>query len=235
MKSGFIAAVFATALTSVAYADGIPQRHREPGCCAPFSWTGFYLGGHAGWGSQDIFLPPSPGQFGPPQPTGGFAGGQVGANFQFARNWVVGAEVDHSRARIEDSLIGPDPLFPATLLADTVKLDALTTLRGRLGFAWDRTMVYATGGWAWSRVEATLSTSNNFGLGPLIVTDRRTVDGWTVGGGVETALWSNWTSKIEYQFIHSDDFTPRTLSPGGGASVRFEVQTIRLGVNYLFH
>jgi hypothetical protein len=61
-------------------------------------------------------------------------GGQIGANYQFARHWVVGAEIDGAFARFEDSRIRPDPLFPLTLLADTVKLNSLTTVRGRLGF-----------------------------------------------------------------------------------------------------
>jgi outer membrane immunogenic protein len=230
MKSFVSAVVFATALSSVAYADGIPQRYKEPVCCAPFSWTGIYIGGHTGWGSMEIFVPPP--ATGIPSPTGGFWGGQIGANYQFARNWVVGAEIDSAYARLEDSDIRTDPLFPQ-LLASTAKLDSLTTLRGRLGFAWDRTLLYATGGWAWSGVEVTTT-----GGGPGIVTDHVTVHGRTVGGGIETSLWSNWTGKIEYQFVHSDAFTIKTFSAGTvGPSppIRFDLQTVRIGVNYLFH
>jgi outer membrane immunogenic protein len=232
------AMVFATAVGSVAYADGPSQRYREPVCCAAFSWTGIYVGGHSGWGSMEIFQPPAPGVDAPPVPAGGFWGGQIGANYQFARNWVVGAELDSSFARLEDSHIRPDPLFPATLLADTVKLNSLTTLRGRLGFAWDHTLFYATGGWAWSGIELTTSSSNSGGGGggggnPQIVTDHATVNGWTVGGGIEMKLLSNWTGKIEYQLIHSDNVT---LNAQGGPTppVHFELQTVRVGINYLF-
>jgi opacity protein-like surface antigen len=133
-------------------------------------------------------------------------------------------------------------LFPQ-LFASTLKLDSLTTLRGRLGFAWDRTLLYATGGWAWSGVEVTTSDSITggpavVGGGPGIVTDHATVHGRTVGGGIETSLWSNWTGKIEYQFVRSDAFTVKTFSAGIVAPsppVHFDLQTVRIGVNYLFH
>ena len=233
MKGFVSAVVFATALSSVAYADGSPQRYREPACCAPFSWTGIYIGGHTGWGSMEIFLPPAPGTDAPPSPTGGFWGGQVGANYQFARNWVIGAELDGAFARLEDSHIRPDPLVPLTLLADTVKVNSLTTLRGRLGFAWDRTLIYATGGLAWSGAEVTTSSSNAGGPGPRIVTDHVTAHGWTVGGGLEMSLWANWTGKLEYQFIRNADVTVQ--SEGGPTpNIRTELQTVRIGVNYLF-
>ncbi|TMJ76430.1 MAG: porin family protein, partial [Alphaproteobacteria bacterium] len=137
MKSLVNAVVLIAALSSAAYADEAPQRNKKPVCCAPFSWTGIYVGGHTGWGSMEIFLPSAPGIDTPPSPTGGLWGGQIGANYQFARHWVVGAEIDGAFARFEDSRIRPDPLFPLTLLADTVKLNSLTTVRGRLGFAWD--------------------------------------------------------------------------------------------------
>jgi len=233
MKSLVNAVVLIAALSSAAYADEAPQRNKKPVCCAPFSWTGIYVGGHTGWGSMEIFLPSAPGIDTPPSPTGGLWGGQIGANYQFARHWVVGAEIDGAFARFEDSRIRPDPLFPLTLLADTVKLNSLTTVRGRLGFAWDRTLLYATGGWAWSTVEVTTSSSNAGGPGPQIVTDTATVHGWTVGGGIEMALWSNWTSKIEYQLVHSDT---TTFKAQGGTSppVHFDLQTVRIGVNYLF-
>jgi len=182
---------------------------------------------------MEIVQPPTPGADAPPVPSGGFWGAQVGANYQFARNWVIGAEFDSSFARLENSHIRPDPLVPLTLLADTVKLNSLTTLRGRLGFVWDRTLLYGTGGWAWSRVEATTSSSNTGGGGPEIVTDHVTARGWTVGGGIETALWSNWTGKLEYQFIRSDDFSFN--AQGGPTRIRVELQTVRIGVNYLFH
>src|SRR5262245_11380078 len=124
------AVVFITVLSSVTHADGKPQRYSEPACCAPFNWTGLYIGAHTAWGSMEIFLPPDPGTDAPPSPTGRLWGGQIGANYQFARHWVVGTELDGAFARLEDSHIRPDPLFPLTLLADTVKLNSLTTLRG---------------------------------------------------------------------------------------------------------
>jgi outer membrane immunogenic protein len=215
---GFVSAVaLITVLSSVANADGFPQRNREPVCCAPFSWTGVYVGAHAGWGSLELLVP---GNTQVPSPTGGLWGGQIGANYQFARNWVVGAEIDSALARVEDTQVLTEPGDPHTLRADTLKLNSLTTLRGRLGFAWDRTLLYATGGWAWSEFEVTTANSNTGGVGRArIVTDRVTPHGWTVGGGIERSLWSNWTGKIEYQFVHSDAFTFKNVGVGHALSL----------------
>jgi opacity protein-like surface antigen len=69
MRSFVSAVLFATCLSSVAYADGPPQRYEEPVCCAHFSWTGIYIGGHAGWASMELLVP---GNTQIPSPTGGF-------------------------------------------------------------------------------------------------------------------------------------------------------------------
>ena len=220
--------------------SGVPSAPRSataayasaPMSASPFNWTGFYVGGNAGYGWQQVFLPPSPGQFGPPSPSGGFWGGQVGANYQFASNWVVGVEFNGAVARMENTIVGPDPLVAATLLENTIKVNSLMMLRARIGFAWDRNLVYVTGGPAWINAE-TITASSNVGA-PRIVTDNETERGWTVGGGLERALWSNWTGRIEYQYIHSNPFTVNSES-GPAPGVRADLQTVTAGVNYLFH
>ena len=227
--------VLAVALSSSAHADG-PQRYAAGACCTPYSWSGFYAGMHAGYGDMEILLRPPPGQSAdtPPSPTGGLWGGQLGANYQFARNLVIGAEVDGAFARLEDSRIGPDPQFPQSLNGVTAKLDSLTTLRARLGYAWDRTLFYATAGGAWARFEATTASSNTSFVGggaPRVLTDHVSTHGWIVGGGVETALWSNWTGKVEYLFVHVDPFSVDSQS-GTPTSLRFDLQTVRVGISY---
>jgi opacity protein-like surface antigen len=99
----------------------------------------------------------------------------------------------------------------------------------------DRTLIYATGGRAWSGAEVTTSSSvsGGGGGGPQVVTDHVTVGGWTVGGGIETSLWGNWTGKLEYQFIRNDEVTVQSQG-GPTPHVRTELQTVRIGVNYLF-
>jgi outer membrane immunogenic protein len=132
-----------------------------------FNWSGFYFGGHGGWG------------FGSGAFADGFTvGGQVGLNWQF-NSFVVGAEGDGS-------------------FVDWGGTDAVGTIRMRGGLAFDRFLAYATGG-------AAFQDFNDVG--------------WVAGGGVEYALWNNWTIGVEY--LHYDF----------GAD---DADVIRGRVNYLF-
>src|SRR4029077_6013051 len=202
----------------------------------PFSWTGFYVGGHAGYGWQQIITPPSPGQTSAPKPSGGFWGGQIGGNYQFASNWLVGIEFDGSFARIENTVLQPDPLVPTTLLAFTDKVNSLMSLRARLGFVSDRNLFYVSGGPGWIRSQ--LNSENggptNIPPPPRFVTDYQTENGWTVGAGFERALWSNWTGRIEYQYFRSEPFTVTSLG-GPMPGIRANLQSVTAGVNYLIH
>jgi outer membrane immunogenic protein len=233
MKRLGYAVIVGTALSSVVFAD---DRGGKAACCVPFNWTGLYVGTHAGFGAVDIFLTPPAGQSAdtPPSPTGGLWGGQLGANYQFAHNFIVGIEVDGAIARLEDTRIAPDPQFPQSLNGVTAKLNSLTTVRGRLGYAWERTMFYATAGGAWSKFEATTASSNTPFVGagtPRVLSDEVSTRGWVVGAGIERALWSNWTGRLEYLRVHTDAFTVDSQS-GTPTPLRFDLQVVRAGLSY---
>ena len=222
------------ALTIVQPAVAADLVSKAPYEASSWSWTGFYIGGTAGYGWEQIVPPPSPGQFGPPTPTGGLWGGQVGANYQFGSRWVVGAEFDGAIARIENSLIGPDPLVPTTLLAQTAKLNGLMLARGRLGFAWDDTLFYVSGGAAWAQWQMLGWSSLGAGGGPQAVTDTQTIHGPAFGGGAEKRLWRDLSARVEYLYIRSDPFSVNGLG-GVVTGVHSDIQTVMVGVNWLFH
>jgi len=167
-------------------------------------------------------------------------GGQVGYNWTTCNTlWGVELDGDWSSARASTQLIPNSPFFNINIQS---RFDSLVTARTRAGLVFDNVLLYVTGGWAWSEVEVTTANSNNGGVLPVrIVTDHVTAPGWTVGGGLEMSLWSNWTGKIEYQLVHSDTITFKTVGTHvdsigeTGPPVRFDLQTIRIGVNYLFH
>lgn len=164
------------------------------------NWSGPYIGAHAGygWGSFDATAAAL-------EPTGGLLGIQSGYNWQLSRNFVFGVESDSSWGSLKDN-IG----------ATTVDVDAIGTVRARLGYAMDRWMVYGTGGLAWAHADANYNAT---------VTDRFYL-GWAAGAGVEY-MWSpRWTAKLEYLYADFGKITDNADTANLTAS------TIKFGVNY---
>lgn len=136
-----------------------------------FNWTGFYVGGNAGWGWGSALGT---------DPSGYLIGLQAGYNFQFASGLLAGIETDVAISGIEASAGGA-----------TFGLDYLGTTRGRLGYAMDRYMVYGTGGVAYGRGDLTFGGLKN----------EQTHVGWTIGAGVEAMIAPNITARLEYLYV----------------------------------
>jgi outer membrane immunogenic protein len=186
-----------------------------------YDWTGFYVGGHVGYGWADKSWQDSFGLFGISHQAKGFlGGGQAGFNYQIGQ-FVVGVEGDMSWSGMSGS---------TNALASTFNTDVdwTATLTGRLGMAFDRWLVYGKGGAAWARDRY----STNFYTFPgTEVADTRL--GWTVGAGVEYAFAPQWTAKLEYNYM---DFGTRSVSfaPGFSTDIDQQVHAVKFGVNYKF-
>ncbi|MDI4663365.1 porin family protein [Xanthobacter autotrophicus] len=177
-----------------------------------FSWTGFYIGGNAGygWGSgQD-----DPGVAGI-DPKGWFGGGQVGYNYQFGNNIVAGVEADIQGGDISAGTSGP-----LGTLGLSSTLDLFGTVRGRLGYAFGPVLPYVTGGFAWG----------NNSIDYLGASQSQTHTGWTAGAGIEYALTDHWTAKTEYLYTDLGSKSYDTI----GVSAGVTSQTARIGINYKF-
>src|SRR5262249_52644394 len=117
------------------------------------------------------------------------------------------------------------------------------TLRPRLGYAWDRTLVYATGGLAVAEITHSMRFVDNFGFTAQDHTTKQEA-GWVVGGGVEQAFSAGWRPKLGDQCfpLGNEHYTaPLRFGPGGATTVftentdtRDNFHTVRLGLNYKF-
>jgi outer membrane immunogenic protein len=227
------------ALASSAYADGPFEGPFEP--IPAFTWTGFYIGGNGGYGwaanPGDITynnLDVSAG----PSASGGFGGGQIGYNWQgaFGSSFVVGIEADIQGADISDT-------FDGTTLGGITgsvrqELDWFGTVRGRLGWAWDQTLIYATGGFAYGHVENT-SVGSGFGETISLKSDADQT-GFVVGGGIEKFIASNVWFKVEYQYIDLGGESVTGFSEPSGIAIRSSpidasFHTVRAGLNFKFY
>lgn len=173
---------------------------------------------------------------------GGFGGGQIGYNYQF-NQIVVGVEADGEGSGIgASSSVSPyyDPYYS---IVTRNRIGVFGSVRGRIGVAFDRFLVYATGGYAYADIHTSQGVSYD---GAYYGTSAHTSglkSGYAVGGGVEYAFSNNWTVKGEYQYL---DFGSRSLtsqpyygdeSDYGYSSyghMRTHFNTVRVGLNYKF-
>lgn len=221
-----------------------------PAGAAVYNWTGFYVGGHVGWAwvreDNTVVADPS-GAF----PVGfifssdrdGFFGGaQIGFNWQ-SGNWVFGVEGDWSWAHSDTSVLQPSLIVAGLVATATADDKWFATLTGRVGYAQDNWLVYVKGGAAWLNVDYGASATGVPVFGTVTTgTIGDTRSGWTVGGGIEWALWSNWSTKIEYNYMDfgSDRYTFTVTSPpaaagtGGTVDIDTRVHALKLGLNYRF-
>ena len=168
---------------------------RAPSLSPAFTWTGCYIGAHAGagWTDKTVSVPSIvPGVSVTGHTFGPLGGGQVGCNLQFG-GWVIGIEGEGSAADIRGDTTQTIQGITGTAHAET---DWLASATARLGWTWDRWMIYGKGGAAWAGDKYSLSIP----VFPEQETASETRTGWTVGGGIEWALWNNWSAKAEYNY-----------------------------------
>jgi len=185
---------------------------------AYYNWTGFYAGinGGYGWGMSDWDSPAIS-----IKPKGWMVGGTLGYNYQIG-SLVWGIEGDFDWADVSGSSAC------GAFSCDT-KNEWLGTIRGRLGYAFDRWMPYMTGGGAYGRIKAT--TSN-----PALAGASKSQLGWTGGAGVEYAFQGNWSAKLEYLYVDLGSFDCGAACTAGVTTnnVSFTEHVIRAGINYKF-
>jgi len=209
------AAMIALSAGSIAaFAADIPQDTYAPPpdityeSAPAFSWTGFYAGGLVGYGWGEAKT--DNGNF----DADGFSGGLfAGYNAQLGNNVVAGIEADGTYGKQDGSGGAPNT---------SVENDWNGTVRGRLGYAMDRFMVYGTGGVAVGKVEASEGG----------MSDSNTALGWTAGGGVETALTEKIIGRVEYRYtdLGSDTYALGT----GPTDVDLSSQGVLVGLGFKF-
>jgi opacity protein-like surface antigen len=228
-------------------APGGPVYKAPPPAVLPWSWAGFYLGAHAGYGwGRDPFnnqlLFNSVPLFG--VDSRGFVGGfQAGANWQ-SGSFVGGLEIDLSGTDIKGSTSNSG-IFGGALAqgSQTEKFDRLGSARARIGYlVTPSLLLYATGGPGWARLVTDQETVATFPGIPPITTSFVTptwMFGWTAGAGVETRLWNtNWLARVEY--LHYDfgsGTSTQAFLPGGAAlniatSGHLTNDVVRAGLSY---
>ena len=232
-----LAAVAVFGFASVASAADMPVKapvYKAPPAVVYDPWTGFYIGANVGysWGRTSTDYTTTDPNAGISETNsdsinmnGVIGGGQLGYNYRFNQNFLVGIEADFQGSGEKGSntleICHDGAVVPGGVCdigshiydSYTEKLNWFGTVRGRVGYlvtpAW---LLYATGGLAYGKLtrDDTYTYNDtyycNAGTEPYCTPQSNSISavktGWVIGGGVETALSGHWTGRIEYLYMN---------------------------------
>ena len=235
MKRFLLATVALAALSAPAAAADLATKYpvKAVAVVPVFSWTGFYIGANVGYGGDsftyDVDVLGTPVAAASVTSSGFFAGGQIGYNYQFANNIVLGLETDLQWSDISGTVSASVLGLPVVSAGSSI--DYFGTIRARLGYAIDRFLPYITGGVAYGKTGTDVTV---FGFSPLSAST--TSWGWTIGAGGEFAVTNNWTFKAEYLYVDlgNSDVQATVVAPGVVIGNDSKFHTFKAGVNYKF-
>jgi outer membrane immunogenic protein len=197
-----------------------------------FTWTGARIGGFFGYGLSLTKVKNDNTNSVYKNTNGWLGGALIGYDYQIGA-FVIGALADFAGSQMRGTI---QSFSNMSLNGSKINIDYVGTIRARFGYAVDRALVYATGGWVYTNIKGT------FPMFPSIIgadsAYKNTVWGWTVGGGIEYAVTDNVIANLEYLYLAPPRVTfasgYSTLYNGAGLQVKERTSVIRAGVAYKF-
>jgi outer membrane immunogenic protein len=220
-------------LSTTADADG--RRSIKDDVPPPFSWTGLYVGVHAGggwadadWNHSQTAIPNEPISA---SPSGLVGGAQIGFQKQWGR-WLAGVELSYSGADLDETVKSA----AVTDRSRSVDINNIFLAGVRLGYVMDRSLIYVKGGYANAEVEI---SSNVISTGQLTSSSSKRENGWNIGAGWDYALTPNVTLGLQYDFISLDGSDRLNVQAPGLATthhldVDADIHTVTARLNYKF-
>lgn len=232
-------------MCSIASAADLRMPAKAPPVIAPaFSWTGCYIGGYVGgaWAADDVVATDRLGYDGVIGNSWGYkpnssfiGGGTVGCNWQpVGSQFVLGLEGELGYLSLSSS--GIDPLSAGFVTSTTKVGDWYGIIAGRLGYSFDRALIYVKGGAAFVNVENGIVEIPT----PFTASVSQFQSTWAVGGGVEWAFNANWSVKAEYMYIALGGTQTLFVPPAiAGLDAYWDhentgIHTAKVGINYRF-
>jgi outer membrane immunogenic protein len=214
-----------------------PYTKAPPPIVAPmYDWSGFYIGGNAGWGESRNCLDATSlagvdVSDGCVSRSGGLVGGQFGYRWQSAQ-FVFGVEAQGDWANLSGSHVSlVNPAFTTG-----VKVDGLGLFTGQIGYAWNNSLLYLKGGAA--------VTSNRLDVVQIAtgadLSASSTRWGGAIGIGWEYGFTPNWSVGIEYDhlFMGNSNNSFSVVNPAAAAflndRISQDVDMITVRFNYRF-
>jgi outer membrane immunogenic protein len=207
MKKLVLSAFIALGASTAQAADIIAAQSPLPIAPSSYAWSGAYLGiqGGGAWASGEFS---GLGISSSEEANGGIFGAFAGYNYQLDNNVVLGIEGDLEYNWNEQEIFGAQ-----------FGTDWAGSVRGRLGYAFDRALIYATAGWA---------TTQGYVDFPGLGKTEETFNGYTIGAGVDYAFTDNVFGRVEYRYSDYGD------SDLGGVNVAVDQHALKVGLGIKF-
>ena len=238
MRTFALAAVSLAALATASAAADLPVAPAAP---PPSGWSGFYVGVNAGGGmgagTSNFSIGGVTFATVSNHLSGAIGGVQAGFNWQ-AGPALFGVETDIQASNVKGTITAPCLAACGLPLSANYsqKVPWFGTVRGRVGLASPTWLIYATGGYAYAKLETDASATAAIASATLSL--RETRNGWTVGGGIEVDMGGGFSGKLEYLYLDFGRHT-NTLLLGGALpaiadNARLTLSVVRAGLNYRF-
>jgi outer membrane immunogenic protein len=248
MRKYLLSAALVAAMAGPAFAADLPSIKAPPP--APvyippaFTWTGFYIGADIGgvWTNLSDNDYWNAGLFNNyynhigRNNSGVFGGGHIGANYQI-NQFVIGVEGSFAGTSLSNNRY--DGFTDTTWHTNT---NWIGSVDGRLGLTgwFDRTLIYAIGGAAWTNADASLTAGPSWYASNLragfvnSVNWNKTLTGYDVGGGVEYAWTPNWTLRVEYRYYNFGNNNNQAIYWAPSRNWTLNENVVKVGLTYLF-
>jgi len=235
MKKILLAGIAGIALVAGAPAHAADLRARRPPPPPPppvvapvpvFSWTGCYIGANIGgaWAHKDFSV--NGFDDGSHSASGIAGGGQIGCDYQFASNWLIGIQGMFDGADLTGDRSFGDETFHT-------KVRWFGTVTGRLGFLVTPSfLIYGKGGVAFVGDHHSFTEDSSFAS-----TGDFTRTGWDAGVGLEWMFFPSWSVWLEWDHMGFGDRNETFIFPNGHffvENVKQNVDKVLVGVNYRF-
>ncbi len=227
-KAALASLVGITAFTSLARAEPPAAEVGPAAASSGFLRDGWYLGGHVGYahGKASVALHDSAVQSSTSSSGSLYGGALVGYAHVLRSRLVIGLEADVSFPDfLDDDDLVSSRQTPGGNVSE--RLDLVGRARGRLGYAFDRWLVYGAGGFAWSLGRFIQSP------GAMKADDESPHfrPGWTMGAGLELAFAPRWSARVEYVYDRLETASA-TFASGTSTESTMAVHGVRLALSW---
>jgi len=222
-----------------AMAADMPVKAPPPAPVYAYSWTGCFFGGNGGgvWLRKEYSVAGA--TFGSHDANSWLAGVQVGCDYQFAGGFVIGIQADYDWMNAGGTHLDGLPGILGVTHASSAR--SLASVTGRLGYAWDRFLLYVRGGGAWERDNYTLTVPAVVGAAVVpgfAATASETRGGWVIGVGGEYAFTNFLSGFVEYDYYGFGTRTVNFTNPNTLALIPIDIRerksVLKAGLNFRF-